>query len=43
MMKHCDMNVLCKKDEALVSDKHNKTVARFARKGRFYVAIMRTF
>ena len=36
-----DMHVLCKKDEALVLDIHNRVVARFARKGGLYVALMR--
>ena len=30
--ENSDMNVLCKKEEALLLDKHKKTVATFARK-----------
>jgi hypothetical protein len=35
------INVLCKKDEALVLDENGKVLARFARKGGLYTAIMR--
>ena len=41
MIEGGDMHVLCKKDEALVLDIHNRVVARFARKGGLYVALMR--
>ena len=35
------INVLCKKDEALVLDEKGKTLATFKRKGGLYTAIMR--
>ena len=36
-----ELHVLCKKDEALVVNSDGTTVARFKRRGRFYVAMMK--
>ena len=35
------LNVLCKKDEALVMNKQQKVVARFVRTGGLYTAMMK--
>ena len=36
-----ELNVLCKKDEALVLNKQGKVVARFGRTGGLYTAMMK--
>ena len=41
MTERGDLYVLCKKDEALILDKDNRTVARFVRKGGLYKAVMK--
>ena len=41
MTERGDLHVLCKKDEALILDKDNRTVARSLRKGGFYTAVIK--
>ena len=41
MTEKGELQILCKKDEALVLDSKNRTVAKFARKGGLYVAVMK--
>ena len=41
MTERGDLHVLCKKDEALILDKDNRTVARFVRKGVLYTSVMK--
>ena len=41
MTEKGELQILCRKDEALVLDGENKTVAKFARKGGLYVAVMK--
>ena len=41
MTERGDLHVLCKKDEALILDKDNRTVARVGRKGCLYTAVMK--
>ena len=41
MTEKGELQILCRKDEALVLDSKNKTVATFARKGGLYVAVMK--
>ena len=40
MTERGDLHVLCKKDEALILGKDNRTVARFVRKGGLYAVVM---
>ena len=35
------ITVLCKRDEALVLDEHQKVVARFVRNGGLYTCVMK--
>ena len=41
MARHCNISVLCKRDEALVLNDQNETLAVFKEKGGLCVANMR--
>ena len=41
MTERGDLHVLCKKDEALILDQDNRTVALFVRKGGLYTVVMK--